>query len=316
MRRCGVRLLPAALLAAFFGLPPATGGGATVEPAPDCAVELLLPRVEGSLRFAAFGDSGTGGQEQRALALVMERYRRELGFELALMLGDNIYGRKRSEDFVAKFETPYRGLLDAGVLFYATLGNHDRPIETRYRPFHMDGQRYYSFRASRQSVRFFALDSNRMDAAQLRWLERELHSSAEHWKVFFVHNPPYSSGKKHGPDLPLRAALEPILLRHGVSLVLSGHEHFYQRVRPQKGIAYFISGGAAKLRRGNIRRDADVAAGYDQGLHFMLFEIEGDRLHFQAIGEDGASVDAGTYCRTASGIELLVPPPAAARSAP
>src|SRR4030095_2219534 len=123
--------------------------------------------------------------------------------------------------------------LDAGVVFHAALGNHDDPNQRYYRPFHMEGERYYSFREG--DVRFFALDSNYVDGAQLAWLERELKSASEPWEICFFHHPLYSSGKKHGSELDLRTLLEPIFIAYGVSVVFAGHEHFYERIRPQHG---------------------------------------------------------------------------------
>ena len=91
------------------------------------------------------------------------------------MLGDNIYGGERPQDFVKKFELPYKALLDAEIPFYASLGNHDDPNQRFYKPFNMDGQRYYTF--EKDGVRFFALDSNYMDQDQQDWLEKELAAS-------------------------------------------------------------------------------------------------------------------------------------------
>ena len=53
------------------------------------------------------------------------------------MVGDNIYGSERPQDFQKKFELPYKPLLDAGVTFYAALGNHDDPNQRFYKPFSM-----------------------------------------------------------------------------------------------------------------------------------------------------------------------------------
>jgi hypothetical protein len=82
-----------------------------------------------------------------------------------------------------------------------------------------------------------------------------------------------------------------------VDAVFAGHEHFYERIKPQKGIYYFTSGAAGKLRRGNIRRGELTAAGFDQDLSFMLIEIDGDRMHFQVIARKGETVDSGVLDR-------------------
>jgi predicted MPP superfamily phosphohydrolase len=259
--------------------------------------DIVLPKADKSVRFAVIGDSGTGGTAQLKIAERLAAVRTQFPFAFALMLGDNLYGRERPDDFAQKFERPYKPLLDAGVKFYAALGNHDDPNQRFYKGFNMNGERYYSFKPPEGNVRFFALDSNYMDKAQLTWLEKELSASDSGWKICFFHHPVYSSGDKHGSDAALRDQLEPLFLKHGVDLVLTGHEHFYERLKPQKGIHYIISGSAAKLRRGNIARSALTAKGFDQGYAFLVMEIVGDQLHFQAITDDGRTVDSGSVQR-------------------
>jgi hypothetical protein len=95
----------------------------------------------------------------------------------------------------------------------------------------------------------------------------------------------------------LRQLVEPLFVKHGVDVVLAGHEHFYERVKPQRDVYYFTSGAAGKLRKGNIRRGPLTAAGFDQDLSFILMEIEGDQLHFQVIARTGATVDSGVLDR-------------------
>jgi 3',5'-cyclic AMP phosphodiesterase CpdA len=161
----------------------------------------------------------------------------------------------------------------------------------------MNGERYFSFKAPRGSVRFYALDSNYMDKTQLTWLEKELSASESGWKIAFFHHPLYSSGEKHGSDTVLREQLEPLFQKYGVDLVLTGHEHFYERLKPQKGINYIILGNSAKLRRGNIAETEIKAKGFDQGFTFMLVEIADNELQFQTIDAKGQTIDSGTMTR-------------------
>ncbi|MFQ5662658.1 MAG: metallophosphoesterase [Terriglobia bacterium] len=76
-------------------------------------------------------------------------------------------------------------------------------------------------------------------------------------------------------------------------VVLAGHDHFYQRFHPQKGISYFVCGGSGKLRRGNARPRPLVAAIEDQQRAFMLWEATPDALRFRAINEQGEAFDCG-----------------------
>ena len=256
------------------------------------AQDLFLPNKKDSLHFAVIGDSGTGDKNEYEIARQMVAFRAKFPYAMVLMLGDNLYGGESPQDFKEKFEEPYKDLLADGVKFYASLGNHDDPKQRFYKPFNMNGQRYYTFKAN-DRVRFFVLDSNYMDPEQLNWLAKELKGSNSPWKICFFHHPLYSSGKQHGSDADLRRFLEPLFLEYGVKVVLAGHEHFYERLKPQKGIYYFISGGSAKLRRDNIARTNLTAKGFDQDNHFMLMEIDGDILHFQTISRTGTTIDSG-----------------------
>ena len=261
------------------------------------AQDLRLPNTSGSFRFAVLGDTGTGSRQQYEVAKQVETYRQIFPFDTVLLLGDNLYGGEKASDFEKKFERPYAGLLKSGVKFYAALGNHDDSGQTNYKHFNMNGRRYYTFKP-RNGVRFFSLDSNYMERAQMEWLEKELSSSGSDWKIAFFHHPLYSSGEKHGPDEELRRVLEPLFVKYGVGVVFTGHEHFYERLKPQKGILHFVAGGSSKLRKGNIRRTPETAIGFDTDNTFMLCEIDGDRLHFQTVTRTGRVIDSGVFDRT------------------
>jgi predicted MPP superfamily phosphohydrolase len=274
------RVLLSILLLAFTG--------------PLAGQDVKLPNKDGSVKFAVLGDTGTGGSDQYAVGKQMMNFKAKFPFDFAIMLGDNLYGGESPRDYNKKFELPYKPLLDAKVKFYAALGNHDDPNQRMYKQFNMNGERYYSFKPSLTSnVRFFALDSNYMDPKQLEWLEKELAASGSDWKILFFHHPMYASGM-HGSDEILKGQLEPLFLKYGVNVVFTGHEHFYERIKPQKGIQYFVEGSSAKLRKGDINpRTGLTAFGYDSGYTFMLIEIVGDELYFQTITERGQTIDSG-----------------------
>jgi len=256
------------------------------------AQELTLPLRPDSVRFGVIGDTGTGATPQYEVGLQLAAYHEKFPFTFVIMMGDNLYGAQRPQDFVKKFEAPYKILLDAKVAFYAALGNHDDPNQRLYTPFNMAGKRYYSFRKG-DNVRFFVLDSTYMDPVQLTWLEQELKSSGSDWKIAYFHHPLYSSGT-HGSQTDLRVVLEPLFLKYGVDVVFSGHEHFYQRIKPQKGINYFVSGAGGQLRQGDLKPSDLTAAGFDSDRSFMLVEVAGKELSFQAISRTGRTVDKGT----------------------
>ena len=255
-------------------------------------VKLTLPGKEGSVRFAVIGDTGTGTLKQQQLADLMLTYRQAFPFEFVLMMGDNLYGGESALDYRNKFENVYKKLLDNKCTFYAALGNHDEPNQRFYQLFNMNGKEYYRFRKG--NVAFYALNSNYMDKKQLKWLEDELAKDTSDWKVAFFHHPPYSSGKKHGSDTQLREVLEPLFTRYKVNVVLTGHEHFYERLKPQKGIYYFISGAGGKLREGGVKSSSPLTdKSFDDDMHFMLFEVVDDNMYFQVISRTGTTVDSG-----------------------
>ena len=258
------------------------------------AQDLALPVKTGSVRFLVLGDGGTGDREQYEVANQMLRYGRRFPFTFAIMLGDNIYGSERPQDFDTKFTRPYKALLDADVEFHAALGNHDDPNQRYFKPFNLGGNRYRTFKKG--NARFFVIDSNYLDPAQVKWLEKELAASGSDWKIAYFHHPLYTTARR-GPEVELRAVLEPIFVKHGLDIVFAGHEHIYERLHPQKGIYHFTVGGAAKLRKGDTRPGALIASRYDRDRSFLLAEVAGDSLYFQTINRKGLTVDRGVLVR-------------------
>ena len=257
-----------------------------------------LPNRPDSLKFAVLGDFGDGSDEQYELAAEMARVHQRFPYEFVITVGDNLYGSERPQDFARKFEVPYKWLLDQGVKFYASLGNHDSREQRYYKLFNMDGKTYYSFKPDTQNVKFLALESDYLEPEQVGWLQKELEGSREDWKIPFFHHPPYSSGGRHGSHVRHREVLEPLFVKHNVSVVFTGHDHIYERVQPQQGIVYFVAGSGGKLRRGDIDRGTGITAVANaQDRIFVACEIFGDELVFNAISHTGAVIDSGLITR-------------------
>jgi hypothetical protein len=259
------------------------------------AQPIVLKNAADSVKLAVLGDFGKGNREQYEVGEQMAAAHATFPFDLVLAVGDNMYGSQRPQDFVVKFERPYAALLSAGVRFQAALGNHDKPENREYAPYNMGGQRYYTF--ARAHVRFVVLDTNLMETRQLAWADATLATASEPWKVVYFHHPLYSNGGRHGSNVELRVAIEPLLVKHGVRVVFAGHEHIYERLKPQKGVTHFVVGSGGSLRRGDAQPSPTSAVAFDEDQAFMLVEIGGDELRFQTISRVGVKVDSGVISR-------------------
>jgi predicted phosphodiesterase len=302
---------------AFLGLLSATTASAL---APTASANSTLrtvgllppatPKESEALRFIVFGDSGKGNTEQYELGRTMAAHHWNRFYDMALMCGDNIYPSGDPDDMRKKFELPYAELLRRGVSFHAVLGNHDvrkgRTAQINYPKFNMGGRAYYTFTRGDGLVEFFALDSTFFNLRQQRWLEESLQASQAKWKIAFFHHPLYSSADKHGSKLDLRADLEPILVRYGVDVVFSGHDHTYERIKLQQGVQYFVSGAGADPRRGDLERDTPFfAEGNDETSSFMSIEITPERFSFKTIDVSGRVIDSGDLAPRAMAREAV-----------
>jgi len=264
--------------------------------APTTPLALPRERAEETTRFIVFGDSGNGSMAQYELAWQMEEVRRRTGFQFAVLLGDQIYPEGNIEDVVERFVEPYFPLLNAGVKFYPVLGNHDVQTnngEDQIRYFGMPG-RWYSFQ--RGDIEFFMIDSNQAELIgysfrQLKWLAAALAASSARWKIAAMHHPLYSSQRE--PSVWRKFVLEPLLVQFGVDFALSGHDHVYERIAPQKGVRYFVSGGGGGGIR-PVRRIQYYSEYTESAHHFILFELGKRMGWFQVINLQGSVIDSGT----------------------
>ena len=243
-----------------------------------------------ALAFAVIGDFGTGGKNQFRVAeeMVVTYWRQP--YSLMLTTGDNVYFGDVAERAEEVIDKPYGPLFDAGVRFRPSVGNHDvddpDDLPDTLATLGMPG-RYYAF--SSGPVDFFALDSNLMDDEQLTWLMERLSCSNNLWQVVYMHHPLYSSGR-HGSDMELRGALEPILVAGGADVVFSGHEHSYERSTPQHGIVHVVTGGGGRRVR-SVGASAFTAVSESE-LHFVLANVSEKEMRLRAIEVDGEVMDS------------------------
>jgi len=242
------------------------------------------------VRFVAFGDSG--GASRDMVSAEVQR----AAFDLLLHTGDIAYDRGELADFEAKFFDTYANVLEVVPVFPAS-GNHDYNVDdaaTFRQVFALPEnggpagvERWFSFDWG--DVHFVALDTERVGSEQRAWLEADLASSAQLWTVVYMHKPPYSSGA-HGSSLDVRDAFSPIFEQHGVQLVLSGHDHDYERTRPIGGVTYVVTGGGGYGLR--AVGQSDFTALSASVFHFVRAEVEADALTLAAIDATGATFDS------------------------
>lgn len=245
-----------------------------------------LPDDADPVRVLVFGDSGEGGSDQRALRDQMFT----TPADLVIHTGDVAY----DDGEIGEYEDNVFGIyteLFRNVPFFPAPGNHDhRTLQgAPFRHvFALPGDElWYSFDWGR--VHFAALDTEADYATQAAWLDADLARTQLPWKVVYMHRPPYSSGH-HGSDTRLRALLAPILARHGVQLVLAGHDHSYERLHPQDGIAYVVTGGGG---RGTYDvGTSSFTAFSEEVIHLVQLEIGPDEAVLHAIDGSGTEFDS------------------------
>ena len=248
---------------ALLKLPLAAAGAPSIVE-PGIAAQPLRPGVDvpALLRFGVIGDSGSGEPGQHRVAAQMNRLHRsrsQTPWDFVLTMGDNIYEDGEPRYFESRFIDVYRELLDDGVPFHSTLGNHDvrhngGAEQVREEAFgYIGAEDEYEFSAGpkledgKQLVRFICLNSTRWveairkrrDKAVQHLLaslrERLLTSDRYRWNIVYLHHAIHSYiefhwfgllPQGHGPNPHLQRVLEPEIIEH-VDVVLAGHEHFY-----------------------------------------------------------------------------------------
>jgi hypothetical protein len=188
----------------------------------------------------AIGDFGVGGTRQAALGDAMRRFEARSPADVLVTVGDNDY-TERPAAFRANWTRAFGWLRGAGVAVAGSLGNHDVRVERGRYQFGLLGMPGPTYRRKVGLVELFVLDSNVVNAAQRRWLDRALRTSKARWKIAVFHHPAYTCGGYRGHPEILRSWV-PLLERHGVQLALAGHDHNYQRFVPRRGVTYVVHG--------------------------------------------------------------------------
>ncbi len=255
---------------------------ALTEPAP--LATAAAPHPTDHIRFVAVGDTGTGGAAQRAIG----KWISAQPFDLMLFMGDIAYNSGTAAQLQNNFFSVYKHFLRY-VPAYPAIGNHERRTR-RGRPYFEafvlpEPERYYSFDWG--NVHFVAIDTTQRDSKQLVWLDEDLGRNKLPWVIVFGHHPMYTNSMR-GPQLWIRRAFSKILTDHHVDMVVTGHEHQYERFRVS-GVNYIVSGGGG----------GQLTTFYGQSLalkqftlhHFLSFDVSATTLTMKVIDIQGRELE-------------------------
>ena len=291
-----------------------SGGGETAI-SPVASFRTL--KSAGPITFVAFGDGGLGSIPQYEVADVV----RGLEPDLVLHMGDLIYPQFTTAQADLRCLSVYGSHMRT-TPYFTTIGNHDlyagdAPyLETFHLPTNaVSGtEHFYSFdhgdahfcslfmpmRSQNGLFPAYAFDDG---TPQYRWLTNDLAVSKKPWKLLFFHIPMNTSAA-HRFDfagtnydrLELQRLLLPICRQYGVQLVLTGHDHDFERFAPMDGTHTIVTGGGGYALYPVVERDA-ASAQHWSTYHCVKVSIEGDSLMLQAFDRSGGIFDWMTIQR-------------------
>jgi UDP-2,3-diacylglucosamine pyrophosphatase LpxH len=243
------------------------------------------------VRIAVAGDVGEGEEEEWRTANAIDALAQGDAYEALLLLGDNVYPDGDPDRLRETVFQPFGMVLRDGTRLLAILGNHDIAGGRGLEHIRGLGMPWRWWTVAIGDVRIVGLDSNLVSSdAQMRFLQETLESATETWKIVAIHESPYSAGYQ-GSNLEVRDRFVPIFERYGVQLVLSGHDHDYQRSRQIRGVTYVVSGAGGRTR--GTGEDTFTAASWSV-LSFIDIAVFEDRLELRAVTQDDRWFDSVT----------------------
>ena len=197
----------------------------------------FAPDAQPQLHVAVAGDIGDSGGRLDATAHALAEAEATDPYDLLLLLGDNVYPAGDPAKLPETVFRPFAPVLEHAELL-AILGNHDVMSDHGAEQLRRLGLPGPWWASRSENVLLIGLDSNRAyDPEQLAWLEATLKHATAPWKIVAIHHSPYSAGYQ-GSSMSVREDFVPLFERYGVQLVLSGHDHDYQRSKPINGVTY------------------------------------------------------------------------------
>jgi len=279
-------------------------------------IAIQLPQEnDWPIRIGVIGDSGFGEDVTYQLAEEMASHHPEF----VIHTGDLVYNVYQDpsppQAFIRKFYLPLADLLHAAPI-YPVFGNHEGYEDAYWRdqPFYyaafpplengyggddfggMLGQReWYAF--THGDYQFVFLNSQQFYSLDLReeqnaWLQERLGGSTSTTNIVVFHIPPFTSGYHPDDGIPIRQAWIPLFEEANVALVLSGHDHNYERLE-LNGITYIVSGGGSNILydKRDTREESEF---FTAKSHFVILELFPDRIGITAYGLGGEVLDAYT----------------------
>lgn len=254
------------------------------------------------VRFAAFGDYGSNDSNEARVTRLVKSWNPDF----IITLGDNNYDGGGADTIDANIGKYYHGYIGNymgkyGVgsktnRFFPSLGNHDWESEGA-KPYLNyftlpNNERYYDFTWG--ALHFFCIDSDphephgiSKNSRQGKWLKSALASSSSKFKLVYFHHSPYSSGK-HGSHSELQWPFK----NWGADVILSGHDHSYERLN-KNGTHYIIVGTGGRSLHSIGSRIQGSKVRYDQNYGALLGTLDGDvlTLEFYSLTNSSKLID-------------------------
>lgn len=242
--------------------------------------------------FAAYGDSRSDPESHKSVA---SRFK-ATGAAFVINTGDLVSGGAYFE-WKPEFFDPLADVI-CDIPVWPSQGNHDGNFQNIFAL--PDNKSWYSFDYG--NAHFVCLNSCAAVSNMVDWCERDLAASTSTWKIVYYHHPSYDLGSHRSAWG--RANILPVLRKHKVDLVLTGHTHGYQRFRPmftrgengKNPITHIVTAGGGAPLYGDVPANTYLAKSANE-FHYTLVTVDGARISVSAISSGGRTLDSFSYTK-------------------
>lgn len=274
------------------------------------------PITEEPLRFLVFGDTGHRPDHLRATQKRADELTTSKSLTGILLLGDNLSGKPLPFDKVMedRFIKPFKHLRRRNPPFFAILGNHDTNVkdwaigEMQSPLLGMGGRNYYSktFGNGLATIFFLCSEGFWANPDQIAWFVRELAVCRSTWRVVCFHQPLWGGEEGESADSAICNLMERMMTapkgqaapaRRSVDLVLSGHNHVYERRAITNGILFLTVGNSSNSSDLPEHLSPEMEVIYSERRAFGYLELDPREARFQAVNDKGLVVDKTTLGR-------------------